>query len=302
METKIPTLAKADKAKGQASKPAQQAITPPDGWELDSQFGFMAFDAMPAGRLVRLADVLHWLEKTHSLPRVVALEEMCKAMPPDVVSWLYWVQPTDYAKPVPVDWMWGGRTAAQIEETRKADIAKLIRAASQRELENDRNGRFGATWHFESTGKQITMTPPVPTEPGLPALLKILGKYWKQSRRTRLSTCDILDDPTMTNLVNLAIRLDKAAALWGYGCSKTDQAIDAVAGPVEWTGQMLLAQQTALKLSGVKAYTETLSEMSGLAVREVTRRIKASRDPKPATVWNVTSLVNGKKSKKTSKA
>jgi hypothetical protein len=127
------------------------------------------------------------------------------------------VQPTDYAKPVPVDWMWGGRTAAQIEETRKADIAKLIRAASQRELENDRNGRFGATWHFESTGKQITMTPPVPTEPGLPALLKTLGKYWKQSRRTRLSTCDILDDPTMTNLVNLAIRLDKAAALWGYG-------------------------------------------------------------------------------------
>ena len=220
METKIPTLAKADKAKGQASKPAQQAITPPDGWALQSPFGFMAFDATPAtpaGRLVRLADVLHWLEKTHSLPRVVALEEMCKAMPPDVVSWLYWVQPTDYAKPVPVDWMWGGRTAAQIEETRKADIAKLIRAASQRELENDRNGRFGATWHFESTGKQITMTPPVPTEPGLPALLKILGKYWKQSRRTRLSTCDILDDPTMTNLVNLAIRLDKAAALWGYG-------------------------------------------------------------------------------------
>lgn len=177
----------------------------------------MRVDATPAGLLVRLADVLHWLEKTHSLPRVVALEEMCKAMPPDVVSWLYWVQPGDYAKPVPVEWMWGGRTAAQIEAKRKADIADSTRKGLQRERENQRNGRFDATWHFESIGKQITMTPPEPTEPGLPALLKILGKYWKQSRRTRLSTCDILDDPTMTNLVNLAIRLDKAAAIWGYG-------------------------------------------------------------------------------------
>jgi hypothetical protein len=217
VQTKIPTLAKADKAKGQASKPAQQAITPPDGWALQSPFGFMRVDATPAGLLVRLADVLHWLENTRSLPRVVALEEMCKAMPPDVVTWLYWVQPTDYAKPVPVDWMWGGRTAAQIEERRKADIADSIQKGLQRELENARNGRFGATFHFESTGKQITMTPPEPTEPGLPALLKILRKWWIHPKFKRHSTCDILDDPAMTNLVNLAIRLDKAAALWGYG-------------------------------------------------------------------------------------
>lgn len=217
METKVPTLAKADKAKGLASKPAPQAITPPDGWVLQSPFGFMRVDATPAGLLVRLADVLHWLEKTHSLPRVVALEEMCKAMPPDVVSWLYWVQPADYAKPVPVGFMWGYKTAAQIEVKRKADIADGIQKGLQREFENARNGRFGATWHFESTSKQITMTPPEPTEPGLPTLLKILRKWWIHPKFKRHSTCDILDDPAMTNLVNLAIRLDKAAALWGYG-------------------------------------------------------------------------------------
>lgn len=215
MEAKIPTLAKADKAKGQASKPAQQAITPPDGWELESRFGFMAFDDTPAGRLVRLADVLHWLGKTRSLPRIVALEEMCKAMPLDVVSWLYWVQPGDYAKPMPVGFMWSYKTAAQIEERRKADIAASIEKGLQRERENAANGGYGATWFFES-GKIRTGTPE-PTEPGLPALLKTLRCYWTPPKRLKPATCDILDDPKLNGLVNLAIRLDKAAALWGYG-------------------------------------------------------------------------------------
>ena len=179
----------------------------------------MAFDATPAGRLVRLvrlADLLHWLEKTHSLPRVVALEEMCKAMPPDVVSWLYWVQPGDYAKPVPVEFMWGYKTAAQIEERRKAEIADSIHKGLQRELKNARSGgRYGGGWSFES-GKIRTGTPE-PTEPGLPALLKTLRHYWTPPKRLNPATCDILDDPKLVGLVNLAIRLDKAAALWGYG-------------------------------------------------------------------------------------
>ena len=175
----------------------------------------MRYDASPAGLLVRLADVLHWLEKTRSLPRVAALEEMCKAMPPDVVSWLYWVQPGDYAKPVPVGFMWGYKTAAQIEERRKADIADSIRDGLQRERENQRNGRLGATWRFES-GKIRTDTPE-PTEPGLPALLKTLRHYWTPPKRLNPATCDILDNPKSDGLVNLAIRLDKAAALWGYG-------------------------------------------------------------------------------------
>ena len=290
MKTQKSRLAKADKA----AEAERQTISPPDGWALQSPFGYMRYDATPAGLLVRVAEVLRWLEKAHSLPRVAALKAMCEAMPPDVVNSLFWLRHNDYAKAVPGSFMWGFATAAQIEAKRKADTENRIFRDLKRKRDYPNADIVFVTPKIKPT--------PCATEPGLPALLKILGKYWKQSRRTRLSTCDILDDPTTTNLVNLAIRLDKAAALWGYGCSKTDQAIDAVAGPVEWTGQMLLAQQTALKLSGVKAYTETLSEMSGLAVREVTRRIKASRDPKPATVWNVTSLVNGKKSKKTSKA
>lgn len=217
METKIPTLAKADKAKGQTSKPAQQAVTPPDGWALQSPFGFMRYDATPAGLLVRLADVLHWLESTRSLPRVAALETLCEAMPLDVVSWLYWVRPTDYAQPVPVNFMFGWMTAAQIEAKRQADIADSIRRGLQRERENQSNGRFGATWHFQSADRKITAILPEPTEPGRPALLKLIRHCWVHSKRTPLSTCDILDDPKMRNLVNLAIRLDKAAAIWGYG-------------------------------------------------------------------------------------
>ncbi|MDO8263720.1 MAG: hypothetical protein Q7T21_10915 [Gallionella sp.] len=201
----------------QAIKPAPQVIEPPDGWELHSPFGYMRCDPTHTGPLVRLADVLHWLESTRSLPRVAALEALCEAMPPDVVSWLYWVRPTDYAKPVPVNFMFGFMTAAQIEAKRQADITDRIRRGLQRERENQSNGRFGATWRFESAGRKITTILPEPTEPGRPALLKLIRHCWVHSKRTPLSTCDILDDPKMHNVVNLAIRLDKAAALWGYG-------------------------------------------------------------------------------------
>jgi hypothetical protein len=290
-----------EKSKGKASKQAQQAINPPDGWALQSPFGYMRVDATPAGLLVRLADVLHWLEKTNSLPRVAALEEMCKVMPPDVVTWLYWVQPTDYAKPVPLGYMWGYRTAEQIDVERKADINARIQRAWQREHELARNGMFGATSWFKSVGKPTAIAPPEPTEPGLPALVKILGKYWKLSRRTRHSTCDILDDPTMASLVNLAIPLDRAAAIWGYGCSDGDQQKNTDDKQIEWTGELLMVHQATLKAKGEKAFTQKLSELSGLTDREITRRIKASRDKKPVTNWTGIAVVSGKKSKKISK-
>jgi hypothetical protein len=215
VKAKTSTLAIAGKPKAHPIKPSNQAIALPDGWALHSPFGFMGIDATPAGRLVRLADVLHWLEKSRSLPRVAALAVLCEAMPREVVSWLYWVRPSDYAKPVPVDWMWGYMTAAQIEAKRQADEWAGMRSVMARERKFDRWGESPSRWHIE--GGKISFATPQPTEPGKPALLKILRKWWVHPKYKKLSTCDILDDPAMTNLVNLAIQLDKAAALWGYG-------------------------------------------------------------------------------------
>jgi hypothetical protein len=110
-----------------------------------------------------------------------------------------------------------------------------------------------------------------------------------------------LDDPAMTNLVNLAIPLDKAAALWGYGCSDGDQQKNKDGKPIEWTGELLMARQTTLKAEGEKAFTQKLSKLSGLTGREITRRIKASRDTKPVTNWTTIVVASGKKSKKISK-
>lgn len=214
METK---RTKQAKTKVQAIKPAPQAIEPPDGWELHSRFGYMRCDPTQTGPLVRLADVLHWIEKSRSLPRVAALAVLCDAMPPEVMQWLYWVQPSDYAKPVPVDWMCGYKTAAQIKAKGEAERRESIQAGLQREFENQRNGWFQSPWRFEGVGRQNTLSQPEPTEPGLPALLKFLRHWWAHPKFNNRSTCDILDDPRMKGLIDLAIRLDKAAALWGYG-------------------------------------------------------------------------------------
>ena len=55
-------------------KPRPGAIGPPEDWQLQSPFGFMRFDSSPAGQVVRLADVLRWLEESRSLPRQAALK------------------------------------------------------------------------------------------------------------------------------------------------------------------------------------------------------------------------------------
>lgn len=203
MKTQKSLLAKADKA----AEAERQTISPPDGWALQSPFGYMRYDATPAGLLVRVAEVLRWLEKAHPLPRVAALKAMCEAMPPDVVNSLFWLRHNDYAKAVPGSFRWGFATAAQIEAKRKADTANRIFRDLKRKRDYPNADIVFVTPKIKPT--------PCATEPGLPALLKILGKYWKQSPRT--STCDILDDPAISVLSTLAVPLAKAAELWGYG-------------------------------------------------------------------------------------
>lgn len=83
--------------KVQAIKTVLHAIEPSEGWTLQSNFGFMAFDNTDAGRLVRLADVLRWLAYSRAVPRIKALDLLCDAITPDTVNAIYWTHPTAYA-------------------------------------------------------------------------------------------------------------------------------------------------------------------------------------------------------------
>lgn len=85
-------------------------LQPPGGreWKPRNELGqFMRFKPGEGGRLVRLADVMRWLEETMS--RESALKALCDELPPDVMNCLYKVEKTKEPIPVPVDAMFGYR-------------------------------------------------------------------------------------------------------------------------------------------------------------------------------------------------
>lgn len=200
--------------------PAGVRVQPPADWRLEGDFGHMAFEAGEAGRLVRMADVLRWLQSSREIPRSDALEVLCDAMPAAVMGWLYWVRETAFAAPVPPTFTFGHLTTEQIADRKVKDRQNAIQAGLERERQF---GRFGARPTMQ--GGLISLGNPEPTEPGLPALLKYLRVWWVLSKR-RGASCDVLDDLKIRHATTLAIRLDKAHALWGYGSTATDMKAD----------------------------------------------------------------------------
>lgn len=191
----------------QSLKPATQAMELPESWQQKSAFGFLGFDLTPAGRLVRLADVLRWLgDHPNPLPHPMALTALCDAMPPDAMQWLYELDRNGgYAIPVPTDYMFGYQTAAQI------DAANVDAASWEHEAKKGDRWLGGRT-RFEA-GK-LTTTPATPTEPGLPALLRYIKAMWANE--------GFKDEPMKNRKKKspsyLAIPLEKAAEHWGWGC------------------------------------------------------------------------------------
>jgi len=207
------------KQKVQATAPIVSTVEPPapGGWQLKTSFGFMSADGTPSGRLVRLADVLRWIEDTQSVPRAAAVKVFFEAMPPEIMQWLYWVQPSDYAKPVPPEYGFGFKSAEQIEQAK----AVARQNALQKEWESQSRS-FEPGWRFQGAtmnGGQISLSEPQPTEPGFPALFRVLERWWKQTKFLKTSTVDILDDPhnSLRLITTLSILLDKAVEIWGYG-------------------------------------------------------------------------------------
>ena len=212
-------------------------INPPDGWQLNSSFGYMGVDNTSAGRLVRLADVLRWVEASTSLDRDSALQSLCDAMPLDVMAWLYKVQQGKRAEPVAPDALFGYPTA------------EAIAIASQKARQDAQQGRWEneqRTWDGFRSGLAVrygkitnTTKPQEATEPGRAALLKLLRASWPYIRRKRAATVDVLDEPrSMLNA--LAIPFSQAHAHWSWGSVAEVVPLHAVpkvdAEPTTWAG------------------------------------------------------------------
>lgn len=265
-------------------KPPQSNVLPPDDWALDGKFGHMAFEVGNTGRLVRLADVLRWLQSSRALPRSKALKLLCDGMPAGVISWLYRLQPSDYAMAVPSNYAFNYETAEQIAARQFQDRQNAI----QKGLELERSyGRFGP---FAVVGGRITFGYPEPTKPGLPALLKRLQSLWVPTKLRRGATCDVLDDPRSI-LTALAIPLDKAHEFWGYGTVVT-APLSAETQPAskEWPGESLAAQLAVFKADGKPAPMKRLAALTGLDDRKIRHLIAGDKQTKPDVKLNTAWL------------
>lgn len=236
--------------------PDPAAIDPPQGWELDDPLGFfMAYKEGNAGQLVRLADLLRWLQQTRSIPRAAAVDVLCDALPLDVMGWLYRVDAIHHAKPVPIDAQFGYKTAVQIAE---ADAAQARDEDRQRH-----SGEFGDSWGWSNRdwwqsprlyvaeGKATT-NPPQPTEPGRPSLLRLI-RWLALSKKKTKDVCEPMDHQRSL-LAPLAIPVIKAHALWGYG---TVQQQVAAASPVAASADQPQRQATYAALVAVRNADKT---------------------------------------------
>ena len=209
------------------------AVQPLVSWELESPFGHMAFEPGDGGRLIRLAEVVKWLQSSRAVSRSEAVELLCAALPDDVMSGLYWLAGENQgkAKLIPAGFSFGFETAKQIEARETKRQQNIADAALKRQI---KTGRFGLG--LNNSYEPIKKSYPLPTEPGLPSLLKYLRVWWSLSKLGLDSTCDILDDPKVPHATLLAISISEAHALWGYGQSGEPLALPDIAGvePSTW--------------------------------------------------------------------
>jgi hypothetical protein len=253
---------------------------PPPGWVLNSPAGYMAADKTPGGRLLLLSDVFVWLKESKQVPHSEVMRLFCDAMPAKIMHGLYWVQPGEYAKPVPADFCFGYQTAAQIVQDDAAAKSRAIQAARKN---NERSwDGFRPGLCLPSVG--YVKSKATPTEPGLPALRRALSSWWVPHSNGTYTYPGAFRGIVNMHLQCLAVSFGNAAEIWGYefGASQIQPKTHE-----EWTGERLQAEQGLLKVSGIKNFTQQLAQKSGLNSREVTRRIKAFNDSNTTTAAHI---------------
>lgn len=274
---------------GAAQAPSFQ---PPAEWMQETQFGTMRWCEGPTGMVVRLVDVLRWLQQTdpRKLARPGAVEALCDRLTPAAMQWLYQVEPGRYARSLPEDWAFG--------------------YASPTDIEGPEPGAGGPRYRVRrsiAAGRSLERLPPSATtgrrhvetcEPGFPALLKAL-QDWPLRVMPAGKGGDVLDyqGKGESPLVRVAIRLDKAAQLWGYGRAVDAEAQAPVQRPTgeEWTGERLKLKRDQLKRDGVRDYTQQLVKLSGFSERDVRRLIA---DVQRSSIFGALATVQVRSGKK----
>jgi hypothetical protein len=271
-----------DRSQGPHTDPAR--LLPHDGWQLHSEFGYMGRDGTPAGRLVRLADLVRWLMDRESLPRAEALARVCEAITPELMPYLYMVSSKGESASLVSPESGFGYATPKSAEASKARARQLASERVWQGVNHDAAGGFVT----QTTGvriMQIGSTKPAhPVEPGAVALVKRMKACWAFPTLGGQSTCDSLDDPK-SRIERVAMLMTKAHDLWEYGQPAAPQVAPVVtalpvplqivqAGPVEDPPIKTYADLVAFRLANEKA--KWLDDMKVIMAEE-----KKARKNKP---------------------
>jgi hypothetical protein len=232
-----------DRSQGPYTDPTR--LLPHLGWQLHSEFGYMGRDATPAGRLVRLADLVRWLMDRERIPRAEALARICEAITPELMPYLYMVSSKGESASLVSPESGFGYATPKSAEASKARARQLASERVWQSVNHDAAGGFVT----QTTGVRITQigstTPPHPVQPGAVALVKRMKACWACPKLGRQSTCDSLDDPK-SRIERVAILMTKAHELWEYGQPVEPQAppatLVAAAEPVHPSPALVVDQ------------------------------------------------------------
>lgn len=264
-------------------------IEPPEGsgWHLHSPYGAQRFKDGPDGYVVRLADVVRWLMQVRETSFANAVRAVCAPLEGDAPPPLYRLDAVEDAAPEndTTEWLkylsgYEGLHSLppQVANARAAALAlKATWLMTPREL-----SRLVNSPGFSSEYDETKESP------------------FEFSERT-----DRTGGPK-----DLAVPFAVAHALWGWGSvvavgaaasaplslvrsepAQPSTPVSAPAGKVpqksqhpQWTGEALAAKRAALKREDPKRrdQTQQLATLSGLPIREITRREKQVRDAQQA--------------------
>jgi hypothetical protein len=290
-------------------------VTPLPGWAVECEHGHQASDGTPAGRLVRLATVVQWLQESQSLPRVSAVELLCSKLDERALGALHVIQSGRFAARLPQDSLFGFRKPKPVQTSARHPAAPSFVVPSFLATYADRP-------RFNKAPKSNTAKPAQPeVSPGLPALLARLSIEWGARAAPKQCRVDPLND-TRTLSAFLAVPMTLAHDLWGWGVvsvpadgaqtplvgaslpDKVDTYVDllrvrAAAPGAKWLPDMLRAlqaeEQSRQRRPGAKGVRAELARELGLqSVQRVGQllALAAALPPAPLSIRPGASVFN----------
>lgn len=208
-------------------------LRPPASWRLETEWGYMAKDATPGGRLVRLDDVVAWLSERDGIPS----KQACRVVEDGLAS----------------------LTNADLFNLRTDDYASLF-DGSEDFTPGISERSF---WEAQTNPDELGITSA--------KLWLSAGRCCHVAvLMTRAYELWGYGEPALDSTQSHAVATNTTHGPdGGPAIAPTTQAI----AQTDWTGVQLAALRERLRGEGVKAFTQKMVEITGLGEREIRRRI-----------------------------